>query len=76
MLNYSVAELRFISFYLEQYYSNVNLSKNNAKYFDYKSCIEMGHSNLKHCQISRHLSWMQRNNVTENNIVFSYCCLV
>ena len=25
---------------------------------------------IKHCQIGRHLSWMQRNNVTENNIVF------
>jgi len=62
---------------LEQHYSNVNLSKNNAKYFDYKSCIEMGHSDLKHCQIGRHLSWMQRNNVIENKIVFfPYCGLV
>lgn len=24
---------------------------------------------IKHCQIGRHLSWTQRNNVTENNIV-------
>ena len=30
----------------------------------------MGHSNLKHCQIGRHLSCTQRNNVIENNIVF------
>ena len=25
---------------------------------------------IKHCQIGRHLSWMQRNDVIENNIVF------
>lgn len=37
----------------------------------------MGHSNLKHCQIGRHLSWMQRNNVIGNKIVFfPYCGLV
>ena len=34
-------------FVMSNDYSNVNLSKNNAKHLDYTSCIEMGHSNYK-----------------------------
>lgn len=32
---------------------------------------------IKHCQIGRHLSWVQRNIVIENKtVIFPYCGLV